>query len=124
MAECPFKKSGRHEYHCSMELTVNVIGGKWKMIILHQLERNGVFRFGELKQIIPNITQKMLTQQLRELEQDGLINRVVYAVVPPKVEYSLTELGQTVIPVLQYLTKWGQQYAEIRKKNELCEEAV
>ncbi|MBI9111858.1 helix-turn-helix domain-containing protein [Maridesulfovibrio ferrireducens] len=121
MAECQVKKSGRHEYYCSVELTLQVIGGKWKPIILYHLGRNGTHRFGELKLAIPNITQKMLTQQLRELEKDGVIDRLVYAVVPPKVEYSLTELGHTIIPVLQHLGQWGQQYEEYSREHGLSE---
>jgi DNA-binding HxlR family transcriptional regulator len=95
-----------------MELTLQVIGGKWKPIILYHLSDNGTRRFGELKQMMPNITQKMLTQQLRELERDGLIHRVVYAQVPPKVEYSLTELGMSLLPIMQSLNQWGRQYEE------------
>ena len=110
MAECEAKKAGGYEYYCSMELTIKVIGGKWKPIILYHLGQNGTHRFGEFRKAMPNITQKMLTQQLRELEKDGLIQRKVYAQVPPKVEYSLTEFGQTIIPVLQHLIRWGQDY--------------
>ena len=112
MQDCRLKSCQRHEYYCTVELTLNVIGGKWKPIILYHLGQEGVRRFGELRQSIPNITQKMLTQQLRELEQDGLVHREVYAQVPPKVEYSLTAFGQSIMPVMHSLCQWGQSYEE------------
>ena len=110
MTDCRLKSCQRHAYYCTVELTLNVIGGKWKPIILYHLGQEKVRRFGELRQSIPNITQKMLTQQLRELEQDGLVHREVYAQVPPKVEYSLTTFGQSIMPVLHSLCQWGQSY--------------
>ncbi|OGR16359.1 MAG: HxlR family transcriptional regulator [Desulfobacterales bacterium GWB2_56_26] len=112
MTECNRKEIHGREYYCTVELTLNVIGGKWKPIILYHLGSEGTKRFGELKQMMPNITQKMLTQQLRELEHDGLVHRKVYAEVPPKVEYSLTGFGLTIIPVMQNLCQWGQSYEE------------
>ena len=118
MTECPVKKSGDYEYYCSFELTIKVIGGKWKPIILYHLSENGTRRFGEVRQAMPDITQKMLTQQLRELEKDGLIDRTTYAQVPPKVEYALTELGRTIIPVLHHLRQWGLQYEALNKRLE------
>ncbi|WNQ11386.1 helix-turn-helix domain-containing protein [Paenibacillus aurantius] len=95
----------------SVELTLKVIGGKWKPVILCHLT-DGVHRFGELKREMPDITQKMLTQQLRELEQDGIIDRTVYQQVPPKVEYSLTEYGQTLKEVLVVMAEWGIRHEE------------
>lgn len=95
-----------------MELTLQVIGGKWKPIIIHRLGTEGTLRFSEVKRSIPNITQKMLTQQLRELEADGIVHREVYPQVPPKVEYSLTELGQTIMPVIKNLCLWGKKYEQ------------
>lgn len=95
-----------------MELSLHVIGGKWKPLILYHLSRTKQKRFGEIRRCIPNITQKMLTQQLRELEYDGMLNRKIYAQVPPKVEYSLTELGKTFMPVMEALCKWGQGYED------------
>ena len=109
MSECTLKRCRGREYYCTVELTLNIIGGKWKPIILFHLGNGEPRRFGELKRAMPNITQKMLTQQLRELEHDGLVHRQVYAEVPPKVEYSLTEFGLTILPVLQSLSQWGNE---------------
>ncbi|BBD08994.1 winged helix-turn-helix transcriptional regulator [Desulfovibrio ferrophilus] len=107
---CEIKRCGDKEYYCTVELTLQIIGGKWKPIILWYLHTNGTQRFGELRRTMPNITQKMLTQQLRELEADGLVHREVYPQVPPKVEYSLTELGTSVVPVMRTMCEWGQSY--------------
>ena len=100
---------------CSVEITLDVIGGRWKVLILRELF-SGVKRFGELHRALHGITQKMLTQQLRELEQDGIINRQVYLQVPPKVEYSLTTLGETLKPILDAMHDWGVMYLEGRYK--------
>ena len=94
---------------CSVTITMNVIGGKWKMPIIHNLS-NGLQRFSALKRLIPGVTQKMLVQQLRELENHGIVHRKVYAVVPPKVEYSLTEYGQTLTPILELMHEWGEKH--------------
>ncbi|MBC8101697.1 MAG: winged helix-turn-helix transcriptional regulator [Cytophagales bacterium] len=94
---------------CSVEATIAVVGGRWKPLILHQL-LTGTRRFGELRRAIPGATQQMLTQQLRELEADGIIHREVYAQVPPKVEYSLTQYGQTLEPILSAMHEWGQLF--------------
>jgi DNA-binding HxlR family transcriptional regulator len=98
--------AGKH-YFCSVELALQVIGGKWKPIILWHLRTGERQRFGELKRHMPNVTQKMLTQQLRELEADGMVLREVYAQIPPRVEYSLTDLGRSVLPILDQLSRWG-----------------
>lgn len=100
---------------CPVESTLAAIGGRWKVLILHELF-NGTRRFGELHRSLQGITQKMLTQQLREMEHDGLIHREVYTQVPPKVEYSLTDLGKTLHPVLDAMHLWGKKYLD-QKKN-------
>jgi DNA-binding HxlR family transcriptional regulator len=92
-----------------MEVVVDLISGKWKIIILWRLSQK-TQRFNELRRLLPAATQKMLTQQLRELESDGLVLRTVYAVVPPKVEYSLTALGESLIPVICEMWIWGASY--------------
>lgn len=99
------------QYNCYFELTLDIVGGKWKPIILYYISINKVARYSELKRFIPSINERMLTRQLRELEEDKLINRKVYPVVPPKVEYTLTEHGETLIPILESLVKWGTGYA-------------
>ena len=94
---------------CPVSTTLRVIGGKWKPVILWEMA-NGTVRFGQLKRAISGITQKMLTQQLRELEQDGVIWRKVYAEVPPRVEYGITTYGQTLRPVLSEMAEWGRNH--------------
>lgn len=97
------------EYYCPVKLTASIIGGKWKPLILFYLE-GGTKRFGELRKLIPGMTKKMLTQHLRELERDGLVNRKVYAVVPPKVEYTLTRHGKSLKPILKLMSAWGTKH--------------
>ncbi|MGI6238513.1 MAG: winged helix-turn-helix transcriptional regulator [Christensenellales bacterium] len=98
-------------YHCPVDTTLGMIGGKYKALILWHLIDN-TLRFGELRKYIPQATPKMLTQQLRELERDALINREVYPVVPPKVEYSLTELGRSFRPILTVMYDWGAEFLQ------------
>ncbi|MCL2633609.1 MAG: helix-turn-helix transcriptional regulator [Oscillospiraceae bacterium] len=95
--------------NCPVVATLSMIGGKYKAIILWHLMEE-VRRFGELQKLIPQATQKMLTQQLRELEKDGLIIRTVYPVVPPKVEYQLSDLGRSIKPILDTMFEWGTGY--------------
>lgn len=94
---------------CPVETTLNLIGDKWKVLILRDL-LTGTKRFGQLKNSIGNVSQKVLTSQLRDMEENGLITRKVYAEVPPKVEYSLTELGQSLKPILDAMWNWGEGY--------------
>ncbi len=93
---------------------MELLGGKWKIVILGHLF-TGVKRFGELKSLIAGVTQKMLTQQLRELETDGLLHREIFKEIPPKVEYSLTESGKTLEPILKELCVWGMKLIENKK---------
>ncbi len=114
----------RHQNHTGLHIhtmtqckspvttALSLIGGKWKIAIIYNL-RNKPVRFGELKRILTPITQQMLTKQLRELERDRLIDRKVFEVIPPKVEYSLTEFGQSFMPVLVSLCKWSTEYKDL-----------
>lgn len=94
---------------CPVETTLNLIGNKWKVLIIRDLLQ-GTKRFGELKKSIGSVSQKVLTSQLRAMEEDGLIHREVYAEVPPRVEYSLTELGWSLKPILDAMVNWGNNY--------------
>jgi len=94
---------------CPVETTLALIGDKWKVLILRDL-LPGTKRFGELKKSIGHVSQKVLTAQLRDMEESGLVDRKVYAEVPPKVEYSLTELGQSLKPILDAMWSWGEEY--------------
>ncbi|UYZ62451.1 winged helix-turn-helix transcriptional regulator [Hymenobacter weizhouensis] len=98
---------------CAITAALDVLGGKWKVFILSALAQRGTLRFGELQRQIPRVTQKMLTQQLRELEDAGLVHRRIYAEVPPRVEYSLTPHGLTLRPVLTSLRDWGQLHQQV-----------
>ncbi|MCK9631586.1 MAG: helix-turn-helix transcriptional regulator [Methanoregula sp.] len=103
-----YTRNGK-SYHCPVEAALDVIGGKWKPLILWALGNN-VLRFNELQKGLPGVNTKMLTKQLRELEEDGIITRKVYAEVPPRVEYTITDFGKTLIPILQALCDWGAEY--------------
>lgn len=105
------------EFNCEKELTLAVIGGKWKMLILWHLGKEGTKRFNELKSLMPGITQRMLVNQLRELESDFIVHREVYPVVPPKVEYSLTDQGKTLMPILEAMYSWGKDYKIFIEEN-------
>ena len=96
---------------CPVNTTLSVIGGKWKVLILYHLVEQ-TQRFNELRRLLPEITQRMLTLQLRELAEDGLIPRAAYPVVPPKVAYSLTEVGRTLLPVIGSMHQWGVEYSQ------------
>lgn len=99
------------QYACAVEVTLSVIGGKWKLLVLSHLNR-GVSRFGQLRRAIPGITQTMLTQQLRELEEDGIVSRTIFPEIPPRVEYQVTEFGKTLEEVLVAMNTWGTAYFE------------
>lgn len=93
-------------YHCALDITMKYIGGKWKSIILWYL-RNGAMRFSALKRLMPDIAEKMLSQQLKELERDGILERKAFAEVPPRVEYTLSDFGSKLMPVVEAMAKWG-----------------
>ena len=112
-------KNNLNKYNCPVDATIDLIGGKYKAVILWHLIEDRK-RFGELKRLIPKATEKMLIQQLRELEQVGLIIRTVYPVVPPKVEYSLSDFCRTIIPVLQAMCRWGEDYLASIDMNNTC----
>ena len=98
------------EYRCGIDVTLAVVGGRWKASVLWHLAGR-TMRFSELQRQFPDITRKMLTQQLRELEADGLVHREVYQQVPPRVEYSLTARGRSIQPILELMCDWGRVYA-------------
>ena len=99
---------------CSMEAALHIMGGKWKGVILYHLFKDGTLRFSELQRSMTSINQRLLTKQLRELEEDGLILRQVYPVVPPKVEYSLSEEGRELNKIVMDLSIWGRKWLERR----------
>ena len=103
-------KNKTEKFNCPVGITLSLIGGKYKVVILWYLFDKKILRYGELQKILKGVTAKMLIQQLRELEEDGLVKRKIYPVVPPKVEYSLTELGESIIPILLEMKKWGENY--------------
>ena len=103
------------EYHCAMDVTMDYIGGKWKTVVLWYLRKDKK-RFSELRRLIPNITEKMLSLQLKDLENDGIVKRKIYPEVPPKVEYYLTDFGKTLIPMLEEIARWGRGLAETKGK--------
>lgn len=105
------------EIGCPVAITQDVIRGKWKLVILYLLT-DGVMRFSELQRALPSVRQGYLTQQLRELEQDGMINREVYKVIPPKVEYSLADMGVRFLKVMEAMREWGTQYIEYLHQQE------
>ena len=104
-------------YYCPVDLTLSVIGGRWKSLVFWNL-RNGTLRFGEIKKILVGVNDKMLTQVLRELEKSGIVNRKVHQVIPPKVEYSLTEEGRKLLPVMQQMADWGEKFEVLNQAGE------
>lgn len=107
---CGVKDLNGKTYRCFFELTLLVMGGKWKPVILYHLATDRVMRFSELRRSIGGITERMLARQLRELEADGIVHREVYREVPPRVEYSLTDMGEGLVPILKQLRDWGAHY--------------
>lgn len=108
-----------HNEHCPVEATLELIGGKYKTLILWHLA-DGTLRFSQLRRAITGITPKMLTQQLRELEANSLIHREVFPIVPPKVEYSLTDLGKSLMPLLVAMRDWGSSYLRSQSLEPNC----
>ena len=113
------KKTCNNTILCPVDATIQLIGGKYKAIILWHLV-DKTLRYSEIHRKMPNATDKMLAQQLRELERDGLIHRTVYPVVPPKTEYSLTDFGKTLTPILEAMCNWGSNYLEDMQKENCC----
>jgi len=111
------KKIVFDEKSCPVTATMQVLGGKWKAILINAIYHTSPARFGELKRSVTGITQSMLTQQLRELEDDGLISRKIYAEIPPRVEYTLTEFGLTLSPIMQSMAQWGKEYRITKQKS-------
>ena len=112
-------------FHCALDVTMNYIGGKWKTVVIWYLRKDKK-RFGELKKHIPDITEKMLSLTLRQLESDGLVERTVFAEVPPRVEYSLTAHGKSLLPMVEEMAAWGRkktkdegQMVEVNRKKSL-----
>jgi DNA-binding HxlR family transcriptional regulator len=103
------RKFRNHEFTCEKELTMSIISGKYKVVIIWHLGNEGPLRFGELFKLFNGISNRILTKQLRDLEQDGIISRNIYPVVPPKVEYYLTELGETLLPIVNDIYRWGKE---------------
>jgi DNA-binding HxlR family transcriptional regulator len=103
------------EFHCAMDITMSYIGGKWKTIVLWYLRKDRK-RFSELRKLIPNITEKMLSLQLKDLERDGIVSRKVYREIPPRVEYYLTDFGKSLIPMLEEIALWGRNLADSKGK--------
>ncbi|WP_449622419.1 winged helix-turn-helix transcriptional regulator [Robertmurraya sp. Marseille-Q9965] len=103
------KKIRNGEFNCEKEFTLSLINGKWKITIIYYLGTNGKLRFSEIKKLFPKISHKVLTAQIRELEADGIVSRRVYPEVPPRVEYSLTELGESLMPIVLMMYEWGKK---------------
>jgi DNA-binding HxlR family transcriptional regulator len=110
------------DFNCEKELTLSIISGKWKIVILWHLGVEGPYRFSDLQRLFPKISHKMLTNQLRELMEDGIVQREVFPEVPPKVEYSMTELGMSLLPIIEMMYAWGKRrIADIQKELDASE---
>ncbi|GKU77372.1 transcriptional regulator [Paenibacillus sp. L3-i20] len=109
-------KIENQQYNCEKELTLSIISGKWKVVILYHLGVEGAHRFSDIKRLFPKISHKVLTNQLRELEEDGIVNReVFYETSPIQVEYSLTEVGESLLPIVLMMYEWGKERMESLK---------
>lgn len=106
------KKTFEEYIKCPFHFAMSILEGRWKFAILYVLSRQGTLRFKELERAIPGISTRMLTKELKHLEQHGVVLRVPHATVPPKVEYSLTEIGKTAAPMIDAISNWGEQYLE------------
>lgn len=104
-------------YRCEIEIFLEIIGGKWKSLLIWELHQHDVIRYNEFTRILPEITQKMLTQQLRSLEVDGIISKKIYQTTPPKVEYFLTCDGHALIPIFEKMDRWGKDYIDKYSEN-------
>ncbi len=105
------------EFSCKKELTLSIISGKWKSAIVYHLGHDGTLRYGELKRRLdPSVSHRVLTKQLRELEQDGIIARKTYPTVPPRVDYFVTDMGLTLLPLLNELLDWGEAHIDFYRK--------
>lgn len=103
-------------YRCEIEVTLEILSGKWKALIIWNLSIHKIIRYNEFKRLIPGITQKMLSQQLKDLEKNRLVNRTVYYEIPPMVEYSLTKTAEDLIPILDAMDKWGKNFVNNYKE--------
>jgi DNA-binding HxlR family transcriptional regulator len=111
------KKILNGDFNCEKELTLSVFSGKWKVVILWHLGVEGSHRFSDLQKLFPKISHKILSNQLRELMEDGIIHREVFPEIPPRVEYSMTELGMTLLPIIEMMYEWGQKrMVELKKE--------
>ncbi len=113
------RKTENKIYQCPFEFALDMVSGKWKSLVLYYLSE-GTLRYGEIRKKIDGITQKMLTQTLRDLEKNGLVSRKVYPVVPPKVEYTITQSGAELIPIFQSLQAWGEKVAKAQGVAIVC----
>ncbi len=112
---CKSLSDSGEQTECPVAATLSVIGGKWKAVILYHLSHKRVYRFAELRREIPGISERILTQQLRQLERDEIVHREVYPEVPPKVEYSLTNYGKTLRPICEAMCDWGTKHVSRAK---------
>lgn len=108
-----------NNYKCEIEIFLEIVGGKWKSLIIWELHNNEIIRYNEFRRILPEITQKMLTQQLRSLENNGVVDKKVYNTTPPNVEYFLTEQGNSLIPIMDQMDKWGKNFIDKYEGGEL-----